>query len=106
MDLVKRKELTLETLVKATSTNVADRFRIKNRGRIQEGFFADFAIVNPVMPHTVNKSDIASPCGWSPFEGHTFKSSVVHTIVSGKVAVRNGKLTDELQGLALAFDHI
>ncbi len=106
MDLVKRKELTLETLVKATSTNVADRFRIKNRGRIQEGFFADFAIVNPIMPHTVNKSDIASPCGWSPFEGHTFKSSVVHTIVSGKVAVRNGKLTDELQGQALAFDHI
>ncbi len=105
LDLVKRGELTLESVVKATSSNVADRFRIKDRGRIEEGAFADLVAINPVMPHTVTADDIASSCRWSPFAGHTFQSSVVHTIVSGQLAVKNGVLQENLKAMALAFNH-
>ena len=72
LDLWKRGELSLETIIKATSENVAARYRIKNRGKIEEGYYADLAIINPLKPHTVEKSEIVSKCGHSPFSEHTF----------------------------------
>ena len=104
LDLWKRKEITLETIAKVTSTNVAERFRIKNRGRIEEGYAADLAIVNPTQRTLVTKDLIASSCKWSPFENHIFSSAVVHTIVNGNLVVENGKLVSEEKGQALEFD--
>ena len=104
LDLWKRKEITLETIAKVTSTNVAERFRIKNRGRIEEGYAADLAIVNPTCRTLVTKDLIASSCKWSPFENHSFSSAVVHTIVNGNLVVENGKLVSEEKGQALEFD--
>lgn len=106
MELVKRGEMSLETMVKVTSANTADRFRIRERGRIVEGYYADLAIINPILSHTVTKDDIASSCKWSPFKDFTFRSSVVHTIVSGKLCVKNGKLCKEESALPLEFDHL
>lgn len=104
LDLWKRGELSLETIIKATSENVAARYRIKNRGKIEEGYYADLAIINPLKPHTVEKSEIVSKCGHSPFSEHTFSCSVVHTIVNGNLVVENGRLVDESCGCALEFD--
>ena len=104
LDLWKRKEITLETIAKVTSTIVAERFRIKNRGRIAEGYAADLAIVNPTQRTLVTKDLIASSCKWSPFENHSFSSAVVHTIVNGNLVVENGKLVSEEKGQALEFD--
>lgn len=104
IELWKRKEITLETIAKVTAENVAQRFHIENRGKIEEGCYADLAIINPLLNHTVNEDDIASSCKWSPFTGHTFPSTVVHTIVNGKHVVENGKIIDETAGLALTFD--
>ncbi len=105
MELARRGELSLESAVRAATANVADRYRIIKRGRIQEGFYADLAIVDPIRPHQVTASDIASKCGWSPFLGHTFPSSVVHTVVNGNLAVKNGALVPgELHGMRLEFD--
>lgn len=104
LDLWKRRELTLEELVKVTSANVAERFDLKDRGQIKEGYFADIALVDLRRNHTVTKADIASKCGFSPFESHTFSSSVMHTIVSGKFKVRDGKLCSDDSGMPLHFD--
>ena len=104
LDLWKRKEITLETVAKVTSQNVADRFHIKNRGRIAEGYYADLAVVDPNRRTSVTKSLIASKCGWSPFEGHSFASSVVHTVVNGSVCVENGVITDTGSAMPLEFD--
>lgn len=104
LDLWKRKEITLETIAKVTSQNVADRFHIKNRGRIAEGYYADLAVVDPNRRTSVTKSLIASKCGWSPFEGHSFASSVVHTVVNGSLCVENGVITDTGSAMPLEFD--
>ena len=104
LDLWKRRELSLETIIKAASENVAARYRIKNRGRIEEGYYADLAIIDPVKPHTVVSDEIASKCGYSPFLYHTFACSVVHTLVNGNLVVENGKLVDDSIGFALEFD--
>ncbi|MGN1280637.1 MAG: dihydroorotase [Succinivibrio sp.] len=104
LDLWKRKELTLETIVKAASENVAKRFHIARRGRIEEGYYADLAIVNPNENTLVNRDIIASKCKWSPFEGHTFGCAVTHTIVNGRLVVKDGAIVDETPALALEFD--
>ena len=104
LDLWKRGEITLETIAKVTSTNVATRFRVKQRGQIAEGYFADLAIVNPNQTCTVTTDLIASKCKWSPFLGHTFSSSVVHTIVNGNLVVGNQKLACDIKGQAIEFD--
>lgn len=104
LEMWRRKELTLETIAKVTSTNVAERFRIKNRGAIVEGNYADLAIINPNKSIAVSKDLIVSSCKWSPFEGTRFGSSVVHTIVNGNLVVENGALVSDAAGLALEYD--
>lgn len=104
LDLWKRGELTLEEVVKASSTNVAKRFNLSDRGTIEEGKKADIVLINPIKSHTVTNSDIASLCGWSPFINHTFRCSIAHTVVSGVLKVKDGKIVSDEAGEALSFD--
>ena len=67
--------LSLETIVQKTSHNVANRFLVKDRGYIREGYYADLAVLDLDTPYTVSQDNILYKCGWSPFDGHTFKSS-------------------------------
>ena len=84
--------------------NPAILFQISNRGFIREGYFADLVLVDPNKPWTVEKENIVAKCGWSPFEGNTFTSSVTHTIVSGYLAYEDGKFNEGTPGQRLTFD--
>jgi len=57
----------------------------KGFGLIEPGYTGSLTILDPHKPWTVQRSDIKSKCGWSPFEGHTFPGSVRYTVLSGKV---------------------
>ncbi|WP_294563358.1 dihydroorotase [uncultured Succinatimonas sp.] len=104
LDLWKRGELTLEEVVKVSSTNVAKRFNLTDRGTIEEGKKADIVLINPIKSHTVTASDIKSLCGWSPFINHTFRCSVTHTVVSGVLKVKDGQIVSNEAGQPLSFD--
>lgn len=104
LDLVKERKLTLEELVQKNAHNTAICFEIEDRGFIREGYWADLVLVDPAKPYTVQKSNILSKCGWSPFEGHTFSSSIAHTIVSGNLVYSDGKILEAGSGQRLAFD--
>ncbi|MBN8279589.1 MAG: dihydroorotase [Gammaproteobacteria bacterium] len=93
--------LPLELVVEKTSHSVADLFGIRDRGYIREGYFADLVLVDHKTPTTVRREDVLSKCGWSPFEGDTFRSSIVTTIVNGTVAYENGRVTDAVAGQRL-----
>ena len=83
MDFYHQGILSLETIVQKTSHNVANRFQVKDRGYIREGYYADLAVIDLDKPYTVSKDNILYKCGWSPFDGHTFCSSIFMTIVNG-----------------------
>lgn len=104
IELWLRREITLEELIAVSSKNPAELYQIKDRGAIKEGYFADIALVNLLKPCTVGKDNIASLCGWSPFEGYRFSSSIVHTIVSGNLVVKDGRLTENGCGMPLYFE--
>ncbi len=104
LDMVKEGKLTIEQLVQKTAHNTAIMFQVENRGFIREGYWADLVLVDLQKPYTVSKENILSKCGWSPFEGHTFSSSIVHTIVSGNIAFTEGHILEAGAGHRLLFN--
>jgi dihydroorotase len=105
MDFYHQDVLSLETIVQKTSHNVANRFQIKDRGYIREGYYADLAVLDIDKPYTVSDDNILYKCGWSPFNGHTFQSSIFMTIVNGNIAFRNGQVEENLPfGMQIEFN--
>ncbi len=85
------EKISLEKIVEKTAHNPAILFQIKDRGFIRKGYKADMVLVDINAPWTVNKENILYKCGWSPFEGTTFKSRVTHTFVNGVLTYKNFK---------------
>ncbi|HEX5123563.1 MAG TPA: dihydroorotase [Rhodanobacteraceae bacterium] len=96
-------KLTLERVVEAVSHAPATLFNVSERGFLREGYFADFVLVDPDKPHSVTAADVLSKCGWSPFEGYTFRSSIAATFVNGHLAYHEGELDDNTRGRRLEF---
>jgi dihydroorotase len=96
--------ITVEKLVEKIAHNPAILFEIKDRGYIREGYKADLVLINPNAPWTVTKENIAYKCGWSPFEGTTFRARVTHTFVNGHLAYENGKIAKITNAERLTFN--
>ncbi|MBY4676271.1 dihydroorotase [Marinobacterium arenosum] len=97
--------LSLEKIVRKTSHNVTDRYKLIDRGYIREGYWADLVLVDLNTPYTVTRDNVLYKCGWSPFESHTFKASIDTTIVNGQVVYQDGKLIERgAIGKRLQFD--
>jgi len=103
-ELYKDGELDLELIVRKTSHAVADLYQIKDRGYIREGYYADLALVDLNGTHTVTKENIQFKCGWSPFEGKTFRSNIEMTFVNGQIVYNHGEVNESVRGKRLQFD--
>ena len=103
LDFVQQGKIPLETVVRKMCHAPADCFQIDRRGYIREGYWADLVLVDVNQATTVSKQTIYYQCGWSPLEGHTFGSSITHTIVSGKLAYENGQFLTSQPGERLLF---
>ncbi|MCA6422102.1 MAG: dihydroorotase [Flavobacterium sp.] len=97
-------KISVEKIVEKMCHNPAKIFKIEKRGFIKEGFYADLVIVNPGLPWNVKKENILAKCGWSPFEGYTFKSRITHTFVNGELVYQNFKVKDVPVGKRLLFN--
>ena len=104
LDFYHQGKISLERIAEKMSHAVAECFEVKERGYIREGYKADLVLVNLNKPWTVNKVNIRTKCGWSPFDGHQFKSSVEKTFVSGHLAYTGGKLVESQPGQRLSFN--
>ncbi|USD39162.1 MULTISPECIES: dihydroorotase [Ferrimonas] len=96
--------LSLETIVQKTSHAVAERFNLKERGYLREGYHADLVLVDLDKPYTVNKDNLLYKCNWSPFEGRTFRSTIASTWVGGVRVFDGSTATSEPVGQRLQFD--
>jgi len=96
---------TLEFIVEKTSHAVAEMFNIKERGYIREGYWADLVLVDLDKPFTSTHANSLSKCGWTPFDGYEFRSSIAATLVNGQRVWQDGTLLDVApQGRALEFE--
>jgi len=97
-------KISIEKIVEKMAHNPAKIFQIEKRGFIKKGYYADLVIVNSGLPWSVKKENILAKCGWSPFEGYTFKSRITHTFINGKLVYNNFKVLGDPQGKRLLFD--
>jgi len=104
LELWHRKVFSLEKIVEMMSHNPAILFNIRKRGFIREGYQADLCLVDPASPWRVSKDNLLYKCGWSPFEGVTFHSKVVKTIVNGTIVYNDGLINEDYRGQRLMFD--
>ena len=79
----------------------ADLFRIKDRGYIREGYYADLVLIKPNADWTVSANNILYKCGWSPLEGQTFSNKVLKTFVNGHLVYDNGDFNEQYKGIEL-----
>lgn len=104
MEAHHNERISVEKMVEKMCHNPAILFQIEKRGYIKEGYFADLVLVNPNNPWTVTKENSLYKCGWSPFEGSTFKSRVTHTILNGTVVYENSNFTNHNAAMRLTFN--
>ena len=97
-------KITLPKIVEKMCHAPAVCFQIENRGFIREGYAADLVLIDLNKPWQVNKDNILYKCGWSPFEGITFQSSITHTWVNGHLAYVNGYFDESQKGQRLLFN--
>jgi len=96
-------QLPLELIVERACHAPAKLFNVHERGFLREGYRADLTLIDLDAPQTVTRESVLSKCGWSPFEGATFRSSVAATWVNGHLAWHDGKLNDAQLGQGLEF---
>ena len=104
LEFYKDGKISLERIVEKMCHNPAICFQIANRGFLKEGFFADLVLVDLNHPWEVTKENILYKCGWSPFEGETFRSKITHTFVNGHIVFQNDSFDESKKGKRLMFN--
>ena len=104
LDLYHQGVFSLELIADRFAHNVARLYQIEDRGFIREGYWADLVLVDLKRPHLDDKAHNLYKCQWSPWEGHTFQSSVVKTFVNGRVMYDQGQFADFVAGQRLTFN--
>ena len=99
----KAGKISIERVVEKMAHAPAVLFRIEDRGFIREGYFADLVIVDNHSDYKVTKSNILYKCGWSPFEGTNFSSSIHSTYVNGRLVYNQGQIIEAGNGERLTF---
>jgi len=103
LELVHEGRLTTSQVVQKFAHAPAQLFDVKERGFLREGYAADLVLIDDT-PFTVQREDVLSKCGWSPFEGTTFRSRIASTWVNGELAWDGRQLVGQPHGQRLAFD--
>lgn len=96
-----KNKISMEKTIKHLSLNAAEFYQIKNKGKIQIGYDADFCLVNLWKSKIVKAAQMHSKGKYTPFEGITFNASVEKTFLRGKLIA--GKTNDVLDGFTGKF---
>ena len=106
LELHRDGKISLEKIVEKMCHNVAEIYKIKWRGYLREGYYADLVLVDLHNPWTVNSENILYKCNWSPFEKQLFNSKVVKTFVNGHLTYDNGTFNETNKGRRIEFSKL
>ena len=98
LQVIGKKEFTLEWLVDVMCKKPAEIFSLNNKGCIEAGYDADLDVVDMNKRAVVTKDMLLSKCGWSPYEGRKLVGWPVMTFVNGNLVFDNGKINEENKG--------
>lgn len=95
--------LSLDRFIDLTSHGANRIFGIAGKGRMAEGYDADLTIVDLKAKHVIRHADMASRCGWTPFDGFEATGKAMATIVRGRVVMKDGELVGSAHGRPVRF---
>lgn len=104
MTMASSGSFTIEDVVEKMCSNPAKLYGISRRGFLRQQYAADIVIVDPDADYVVQRTDVLSPCGWSPYEGVRMRYRVEQTWINGQPAYINGEFTGQQTALAVRFD--
>ncbi len=96
-------KLSLRRFVELVSAGPQRVFGIVNKGRIAEGYDADFTLVDLKRRETITTDWSASKCGWTPYDGFKAEGWPVATIVRGTIVMRDGEIVRRGGGQPVRF---
>ncbi len=96
-------KMTLERFIELTSAGPQRVFGIAGKGRIAQGYDADFTVVDMKAKKTITKEWSASRCGWTPFEGMEAKAWPVATFVRGTMVMCDAQIVAPGHGEPVRF---
>ena len=102
IELVHEGRMDIARVVQKVAHAPAQLFDVAERGYLREGYWADLVLVDDA-PLTVRREDVLSRCGWSPFEGSTFRSRIGATWVNGRLVWNGRELVGTPGGQRLEF---
>ncbi len=97
-------KLTLQRFVELTSAGPQRVFGIANKGRITEGYDADFTIVDLKRSETITHDWSKSKSGWTPYDGFQATGWPVATMIRGTFVMRDGEITQKGGGAPVRFN--
>ncbi len=103
LSFVASGRLSLARMVDLTSAGPARLFGITGKGRIALGQDADFTLIDLLAKKTLRDADMATKCGWTPFDGFEATGLPVGTILRGQIVMREGEILDPGKGEPLRF---
>ena len=95
--------LSLERLVDLTSAGAQRVFGIAGKGRLAVGYDADLTVVDLKARRTLRHADMASRCGWTPFDGMETTGWPMATIIRGQVVMREDEVVAPSLGRPVRF---
>ena len=96
-------KLTLRKVIELVCEGPCRVLGIQNKGRIEVGYDADFALVDLNLEHTFEDSEMATQSGWTPYHGDTGTGFPIATVLAGEVVMKDGKLLTRSHGAPLTF---
>jgi allantoinase len=94
----KKRGMSENQIAQLLSRNPAQRYGLRNKGDLAQGYDADVVLVNPNQSFVVKSSDSPSTQGYSVFEGHEFSATVTTTFLRGNKIYEKGQVIGQPQG--------
>jgi len=89
--VIEDKVIDLATFINNSSTKTADIFKILNRGKLKEGYFADIIIFNPkIFRDNADYTD-----------AFQLAEGLEYSIINGKLSIEKGVFSNALNGKVL-----
>jgi dihydroorotase len=89
---INKNRLTIADLIRLMAEKPAEIFRLKERGRLENGYNADMTIVDMHREHRIDASKFHSKAKYSPFDGWKLKGKPIKTFVNGQLAMEEGEI--------------
>lgn len=87
LTMVKRNRLTIDMLIRLLAEKPAEIFKLRGRGRLEQGMKADIIAVDLKEKFKINASRFHSKAKYSPYDGWEVQGMPVKTFVNGRLVM-------------------